>query len=205
MRDLEAAAAACFCFDCFVSTVLFRLTVKNREKPSRESLRIMAEKLAYKLGDYVVYPSHGVGKVTGIEIQEVGDIKLKVFVISFEKEKMTLRVPVNKANTAGMRKLSSPSAMQEALSTLRRPARIKRVMWSRRAQEYESKLHSGDPVSIAEVIRDLHPGKGPAEQSYSERQMYEAALERLARELAAIEKTDPDSAAQKLEKVLQAV
>lgn len=164
----------------------------------------MTQKLAFKVGDNVVYPSHGVGKVTGIEWQKVGDVELKLYVIVFEKERMTLRVPVGKVLSLGMRKLSSPAAMEAALSALRRPARVKRLMWSRRAQEYESKLHSGNPVSIAEVIRDLHPGKNHSEQSYSERQMYEAALERLAREFAAVKKIDPDVAAQRLEEVLQA-
>ena len=143
----------------------------------------MAEKLSFRVNDHVVYPSHGVGKVTGVESQTIGETKLRFFVVEFEYDKMTLRVPVGKAASAGMRKLSSPSQMKNALSTLKRRARVKRVMWSRRAQEYETKLHSGNPVSIAEVVRDLHSGRTQSEQSYSERQMYEAALERLAREL----------------------
>jgi CarD family transcriptional regulator len=164
----------------------------------------MTEKLSFRVNDHVVYPSHGVGKVTGIESQMVGDTKLRVFVVDFEYDKMTLRVPVGKVASAGMRKLSSPAQMKSALSTLKRRARVKRVMWSRRAQEYETKLHSGDPVSIAEVVRDLHSGRTQSEQSYSERQMYEAALERLAREFAAVEKIEPEAAAQRLEKVLTA-
>lgn len=164
----------------------------------------MAEKLSFRVNDHVVYPSHGVGKVTGVESQTIGETKLRFFVVDFEHDKMTLRVPVGKAESAGMRKLSSPSQMKSALSTLRRRARVKRVMWSRRAQEYETKLHSGNPVSIAEVVRDLHSGRTQSEQSYSERQMYEAALERLAREFAAVEKIEPEAAAQKLEKVLSA-
>ena len=164
----------------------------------------MAEKLSFRVNDHVVYPSHGVGKVTGVESQTIGETKLRFFVVEFEYDKMTLRVPVGKAASAGMRKLSSPSQMKNALSTLKRRARVKRVMWSRRAQEYETKLHSGNPVSIAEVVRDLHSGRTQSEQSYSERQMYEAALERLAREFAAVEKIEPEAAAQKLEKVLSA-
>ncbi len=162
----------------------------------------MAKKLSFRVNDHVVYPSHGVGKVTGVESQTIGETKLRFFVVDFEHDKMTLRVPVGKAEGAGMRKLSSPSQMKNALSTLKRRARVKRVMWSRRAQEYEAKLNSGDPISIAEVVRDLHSGRTQSEQSYSERQMYEAALERLAREFAAVEKIEPEAAAQKLEKVL---
>lgn len=164
----------------------------------------IVEKLAFKVGDHVVYPCHGVGRVTGVEEQAVGEIRLRCFVIAFEKDKMTLRVPVMKVETAGMRRLSSPKAMERALSTLKRPARTRRVMWSRRAQEYETKLHSGDPVSIAEVVRDLRPARGQSEQSYSERQMYEMALDRLAREFAAIEKIDPGVAAERLEQAMRA-
>lgn len=161
-------------------------------------------KLPFRVGDYVVYPCHGVGKVTTIEWQEVQDTRLRLYVVNFEKERMTLRVPINKAASSGMRQLSTPSEMTAALRALKRPPRVKRVMWSRRAQEYEGKLHSGNPVSIAEVVRDLHPGKSQSEQSYSERQMYEVALERLAREFAAIEKIEPDAAAERLEEVLRA-
>lgn len=164
----------------------------------------IVEKLLFKVGDHVVYPCHGVGRVTGVEEQAVGELKLKCFVIAFEKDKMTLRVPVTKTESAGMRKLSSPKAMEQAISTLKRPARSRRVMWSRRAQEYETKLHSGNPISIAEVVRDLRPAKGQSEQSYSERQMYEIALDRLAREFAAIEKIAPDVAAQRLEQAMRA-
>lgn len=158
----------------------------------------------FQVGDHVVYPSHGVGKITGIESHTIGEQKLQMFVISFEKERMTLRVPVAKISTAGMRRLSSPAKMDAAVTALKGRARARRVMWSRRAQEYEAKLNSGDPVSIAEVVRDLHRNVGQPDQSYSERQMYEAALERLAREFAAVEKIDTDQAAERLEKVLRA-
>jgi CarD family transcriptional regulator len=154
--------------------------------------------------DYVVYPTHGVGRITAIEEQEVAGLKLQLFVIDFEKEKMTLRVPVAKAATSGMRRLSSPDKMRSALATLKGRARVKRTMWSRRAQEYEAKINSGDPVSIAEVVRDLHRAAGQPEQSYSERQIYEAALDRLARELAAVEGLDEDQATERLEKMLRA-
>jgi CarD family transcriptional regulator len=127
-----------------------------------------------------------------------------LFVITFEKDKMTLRVPVSKAKSVGMRKLSTPKIMDSALNTLKGRARVKRTMWSRRAQEYEAKINSGNPVSIAEVIRDLHRSANQPDQSYSERQIYEAALERLARELAAVEKIDEQAATKRLEKVLRA-
>jgi CarD family transcriptional regulator len=162
----------------------------------------MASKLPFSKGDYVVYPTHGVGKVMGVEKQEIAGFKLQLFVISFDSEKMTLRVPVEKVKDSGLRKISSRDKMATAMTTLRGRARAKRTMWSRRAQEYEAKINSGDPVSIAEVVRDLHRVTGQPDQSYSERQMYEAALERLAREFAAVEKIEPEAAAQKLEKVL---
>ncbi len=164
----------------------------------------MAKKLEFGTSDYVVYPTHGVGKIVGIEDEEIAGMALKLFVIEFDKDKMTLRVPVTKASTVGMRKLSSPQKMQNALKTLKGRARVKRTMWSRRAQEYEAKINSGDPVSIAEVVRDLHRNAGQPDQSYSERQIYEAALDRLARELAAVEKIDEEAATERLEKVLQA-
>ena len=163
-------------------------------------------KVKFEFGpnDYVVYPTHGVGRIVKVEQQEFSGMRLDLFVIEFEKDKMTLRVPVAKVSTVGMRKLSSPQKMKSALDTLKGRARVKRAMWSRRAQEYEAKINSGDPVSIAEVVRDLHRNAGQPDQSYSERQIYEAALDRLARELAAVEKIDEESAAKRLEKVLRA-
>ncbi len=171
---------------------------KTAAKPNAEDLQ------GFSVKDHVVYPSHGVGQITGVEAHEIGDISLRVFVVVFDKEKMTLRVPIGKASTSGMRRLSSQQKMEQAISTLRGRARTRRVMWSRRAQEYDAKLNSGDPVSIAEVVRDLHRDEGQPDQSYSERQMYEAALERLAREFAAVENTDTEQAAEKLENVLRA-
>lgn len=161
-------------------------------------------KSEYGEGDYVVYPTHGVGRVLGIETQEMGDVTLDLIVIKFEKDRMTLRVPVEKAANSGLRKLSSRKMMDTALTTLKGRSRAKRTMWSRRAQEYEAKINSGDPVSIAEVVRDLHRSADQPDQSYSERQMYQAALDRLARELAAVEKIDETAAAMKLEKLLAA-
>ena len=164
----------------------------------------MSERLEFAPKDYVVYPTHGVGKVTGIEREEISGVKLKLLVVYFEHEKMTLRVPVQKTATVGMRKLSTPKKMASAIATLRGRSRVKRTMWSRRAQEYEAKLNSGDPISVAEVVRDLHRKADQPDQSYSERQIYEAALDRLAREFAAIEKIDAAAATRRLEEVLRA-
>ena len=160
--------------------------------------------LEFKVGDSVVYPAHGVGAVVGVETQEVAGLSLEVYVITFDHEKMTLRVPTKKAKTAGLRSLAANNVVTQALTTLKGRARIKRTMWSRRAQEYEAKINSGDPVSIAEVVRDLHRGASQPEQSYSERQIYEQALERLAHEVAAVEKIKPEAATAKLEKLLNA-
>ncbi|MBI3676103.1 MAG: CarD family transcriptional regulator, partial [Proteobacteria bacterium] len=152
------------------------------------------KKLDFKANDHVVYPTHGVGRITRVEEQEVAGIRMELFVITFEKDKMTLRVPTAKAKAVGMRKLSSPDIVATALNTLKGRARIKRTMWSRRAQEYEAKINSGDLVAIAEVVRDLYRASGQPEQSYSERQLYEAALARMAREVAAVERTDEPTA-----------
>jgi CarD family transcriptional regulator, regulator of rRNA transcription len=156
----------------------------------------------FKTNDHVVYPTHGVGRVAGIEEQEVAGLRLELFIIEFEKDKMTLRVPTTKAKAVGMRKLSSPEVVGNALNTLKGRARIKRTMWSRRAQEYEAKIDSGDLVSIAEVVRDLHRAGGQPEQSYSERQLYEKALARMAREVAAVERTDEQTAVKRVEGML---
>jgi len=162
----------------------------------------VVRKFDFRTNEFVVYPAHGVGKIERIEEREVAGSKLELFVVSFEKDKMTLRVPIGKAKSVGLRRLSSPEVVKDALKTLRGRARIKRTMWSRRAQEYEAKINSGDLVSIAEVIRDLHRATGQPEQSYSERQLYEAALDRLAREVAAVEKIDEQSALKQVETAL---
>ena len=155
-------------------------------------------------GEFVVYPSHGVGKITSLEMQQIAGYDLKVFVISFEKDRMTLRLPIGKARSAGLRKLSSPTEMKAALAKLRGKTRAKRTMWSRRAQEYEAKINSGDPASIAEVVRDLYRNAGQPDQSYSERQIYQAALDRLVREFAAVEAIDEQTATQRLEQMMNA-
>ena len=158
----------------------------------------------FRTNEYIVYPAHGVGRIVSIEEQEIAGAKLELFVINFEKDKMTLRVPTSKLASVGMRKLSEEKTVKKALGTLKGKARIKRTMWSRRAQEYEAKINSGDPVSIAEVVRDLHRNADQPDQSYSERQIYQAALDRLVRELAAVEEIDEQAATQRLEQLLKA-
>ena len=158
--------------------------------------------LDFVVGDYVVYPKHGVGRVIELQNSEIAGMSLELYVLRFEKEKMTLRVPTNKAESVGMRKLSSDKQMQEALQTLKGKPRVKRTMWSRRAQEYEAKINSGDLVSIAEVTRDLFRADDQPEQSYSERQIFEAASSRLARELGAMEESDEKTAQAKILQIL---
>ena len=153
-------------------------------------------------GDFVVYPSHGVGKIIGTETREIENVGLDLLVIRFEQDRMTLRVPLDKAKVSGLRTLSSRAQMDEAISTLQSKAKVKKLMWSRRAQEYETKINSGSLVSLAEVVRDLYKKDDQGEQSYSERQMYQAALERLASEFAAVENVNKSDAVTKLEKII---
>ncbi len=161
-----------------------------------------AKKYEFRPDEYVVYPAHGVGQIVSIEEQEIAGIKLELFVISFEKDKMTLRVPTHKATEIGMRGLSSPDIVSKAMTTLKGKAKVKRAMWSRRAQEYEQKINSGDLIAIAEVVRDLHRTDDQREQSYSERQLYEAALERLTREVAAASGGDEVQATKQVDEML---
>ena len=156
----------------------------------------------FSVGDHVVYPAHGVGQVQGIETQEVAGLKLEVYVITFDHEKMTLRVPTKKAKTAGLRPLAEGNVVSQALTTLKGRARVKRTMWSRRAQEYEAKINSGDIVAIAEVVRDLYRSESQPEQSYSERQLYEAALDRLSREIAVVQHSTETEAVKEIESQL---
>nr|WP_256476385.1 CarD family transcriptional regulator [Siccirubricoccus soli] len=170
----------------------------RREGLPTPPARQPAKPVEFKAGDHVVYPTHGVGTVQGIETMSAAGHSLQVIVVTFEENRMTLRVPVNKAASSGLRKLTAPDAIKEALDTLKGKARIKRTMWSRRAQEYEAKINSGDPVAIAEVVRDLHRNAGQPDQSFSERQIYEQAMDRLAAEIAAIDRTDKVQATEKL-------
>ncbi len=156
----------------------------------------------YCSGEYVVYPAHGVGRVADVTKQTVAGSELELIVVNFDKDKMTLRIPVAKAETSGLRKISEAGTMADALNTLKGKAKTKKVMWSRRAQEYENKINSGSPVAIAEVIRDLYRSENLAEQSYSERQIYEQALDRLANEYAVCENITSDAATKKLLDVL---
>jgi CarD family transcriptional regulator len=178
-----------------------RRPASGRVAKGNETLN-MAYQLEYSVGDYVVYPAHGVGRIEGLETHSIAGRDVELYAISFEKERMILKVPISKAKRSGLRKLSSKERIKSAMETLRGRSRVRRTMWSRRAQEYEAKINSGDPVSIAEVVRDLYRPSDQPEQSYSERQIYQAALERLARELAAVEKIDEQRATERLEEVL---
>ena len=160
------------------------------------------QRQGFKTNEFIVYPAHGVGQIMAIEEQEVAGAKLELFVISFIKDKMTLRVPTAKIVSVGMRKLAEPPLVKRALETLKGRARIKRTMWSRRAQEYEAKINSGDIVAIAEVVRDLFRSDTQPEQSYSERQLYEAALDRLSREISAVQKITETEAIKEIEAAL---
>jgi len=167
--------------------------------------RAPAAKETFAEGDYVVYPTHGVGKVERIAMEEIAGHRLELIHITFEENRMTLRVPVAKARTAGLRKLATRKLFDEALAVLKGRARIKRTMWSRRAQEYEAKINSGDPLAVAEVVRDLHRNAGQPDQSFSERQIYEAAMDRLAAEMAALDKIDKAAAVTKLGDYLKSI
>ena len=164
----------------------------------------MAKKSEFRPNEFVVYPAHGVGQIVAVEKQEVAGYELEVFVVQFAKDKMKLSVPTNKAKDVGMRALSSPDVVSKAMTTLKGKARVKRAMWSRRAQEYEAKINSGDLIAIAEVVRDLHRNDEQREQSYSERQLYEAALDRLTRELAAVNDMDEAGALKAVDEILSA-
>jgi CarD family transcriptional regulator len=178
------------------------IAAKAQQKMGSANKKPVNQRHGFKTNEWIVYPSHGVGRIVGIEEQEIAGISLELFVITFEKDKMTLRVPTGKSQSVGMRKLSDESVVKRAMDTLKGKARIKRTMWSRRAQEYEAKINSGDLVSIAEVVRDLFRSESQPEQSYSERQLFEAALDRMAREIAAVEKLDERGAIQRITEVL---
>ena len=155
-----------------------------------------------KIGEIVVYPKHGVGEIAKIETLEISNIKTSFYVVKMEQSKLTIRVPLDKKNEVGLRKISSKKIIEEVYSTLKLKPKIRRIMWSRRAQEYEAKIFSGDPIKISEVVRDLFRKSSQAEQSYSERQMFQVAIERLAREVAAVEKTDYFQSTEKIEQIL---
>ena len=160
------------------------------------------QRQGFKTGEFIVYPAHGVGQIIAIEEQEVAGCKLELFVITFVKDKMTLRVPTAKITAVGMRKLAEAPIVKRSLDTLKGRARVKRTMWSRRAQEYEAKINSGNIVAIAEVVRDLFRSDTQPEQSYSERQLYEAALDRLSREISAVQRCTETEAVKEIEGAL---
>jgi CarD family transcriptional regulator len=166
------------------------------------TIKKTTQRQGFKTNEFIVYPAHGVGQIISIEEQEVAGAKLELFVISFIKDKMTLRVPTAKVVSVGMRKLAEGPLVKRALETLKGRARVKRTMWSRRAQEYEAKINSGDIVAIAEVVRDLYRSETQPEQSYSERQLYEAALDRLSREIAAVQRVTETEAVKEIEGAL---
>ncbi len=162
---------------------------------------MVAKKLptvTFNSGEYVVYPTHGVGKISDISKQTIAGTELELLVVNFEKDKMTLRIPMTNLKNVGLRKISEPETINQALETLKGKAKVRKIMWSRRAQEYENKINSGNPVSVAEVVRDLHRRENIAEQSYSERQIYEQAFDRLASEVAVCENISVDEAGKKL-------
>ena len=159
-------------------------------------------KIAFNSGEFVVYPAHGVGKVADISTQKIGGAELELIVVNFDKDKMTLRVPLSKAESVGLRKISETPVMDEALGVLKGKAKVRKIMWSRRAQEYENKINSGSPVAIAEVVRDLYRRENLPEQSYSERQIYEQALDRLANEYAICNNISAGDATKKLLDIL---
>ena len=175
----------------------------SEEAAVAKSIRPAGQRQGFKLNEFVVYPAHGVGQIVAIEEQEVAGFKLELFVISFSKDKLTLRVPTSKVSGVGMRKISDPDTARRSLEVLTGRARVKRTMWSRRAQEYETKINSGDINAIAEVVRDLYRSEAQPEQSYSERQLYEAALDRMVREIAAVQKSNEIDALKAVEAQLQ--
>ena len=177
--------------------------VVAEEAPAAKALKSASQRQGFKLNEFVVDPAHGVGQIVSIEEQEVAGFKLELFVISFSKDKLTLRVPTSKVTGVGMRKISDPDAARRSLDILTGRARVKRTMWSRRAQEYETKINSGDINAIAEVVRDLYRSEAQPEQSYSERQLYEAALDRMVREIAAVQKSNEIDALKAVEAQLQ--
>lgn len=179
--------------------VAAKSAAKPAAAPKVEEKKVVTQRQGFKANEFVVYPAHGVGQILAIEEQEIAGAKLELFVINFIKDKMTLRVPTAKVANVGMRKLSDPTLVKKALETLKGRARVKRTMWSRRAQEYEAKINSGDIVAIAEVVRDLYRSESQPEQSYSERQLYEAALDRLSREIAVVQHSTETEAVKEIE------
>ncbi|MBI5320009.1 CarD family transcriptional regulator [Bradyrhizobium sp.] len=199
---VKPAAAAAKPVAAAPKAVLPKAAAKPAVPPRVEEKKPLTQRQGFKTNEFVVYPAHGVGQILAIEEQEIAGARLELFVINFIKDKMTLRVPTAKVANVGMRKLSDPALVKKALETLKGRARVKRTMWSRRAQEYEAKINSGDIVAIAEVVRDLYRSESQPEQSYSERQLYEAALDRLSREIAVVQHSTETEAVKEIESQL---
>ncbi len=187
----------------YPTTLPPKTTTRLSSSASKSSPEATAAKQNFKVNDQIVYPAHGVGKIVAVERQLIAGTAIELFVIVFEQEKMRLRVPTEKAKIVGMRALSDPKLIKDAIITLKGRARIKRTMWSRRAQEYDAKINSGDIICVAEVVRDLYRSTEQPEQSYSERQLFEAAIDRMAREVAAVKKLDLADAIAELDATLQ--
>lgn len=198
----KAAATKAAAKKAPAKTTAKKAPAKKAAPKAAEKETVRRSALGFRVNEHIVYPAHGVGQITEIATQEIAGMSLDLFVVKFDKEKMVLRVPLDKAKDIGMRKLADDKTMDGAIKTLKGRARVKRTMWSRRAQEYEAKINSGDLIAIAEVVRDLFRNENQPEQSYSERQLYEAAMERMAREVATVEKTTEDEAIVKLEAIL---
>lgn len=181
---------------------IFRGIWQAYDKKGNMMATAAAQNDNFKKGDYVVYPAHGVGQIEGLITQTIAGMEVKLYAIAFEKDRMKLKIPVAKAAASGLRKLSTANRLKDAMTTLKGRARVRRTMWSRRAQEYETKINSGDPIAIAEVLRDLKRSNDDSEQSYSERQIYQSAIERLAREVAVVEKTTEDKAIARIERAM---
>ena len=179
-----------------------KVTETKTKTARKETAKPKKIQLDYSIGDHIVYPSHGVGEVTSIQKYEIAEEKLEMYNVVFEKEKMTLKIPTEKAKEIGIRKVSSKARLKKTLEILNGKAKIRRTMWSRRAQEYESKINSGNLNELTEVVRDLFRNSSQPEQSYSERQLYESARNRLAREVAVVEQTDDEKAVEKIEAIL---
>lgn len=199
-RPLKAVAAAAPATAKRSSAPVAAAPVEASPEIAAAAKKPAGSRHGFKLHEYIVYPAHGVGQIVGIEEQEIAGMSLELFVITFDKDKMTLRVPTAKVDA--LRKLSETNVVEKAMQTLKGRARVKRTMWSRRAQEYENKINSGDLIFIAEVVRDLYRSDSQPEQSYSERQLYEAALDRMSRELAAVDNLDERGATQRITDVL---
>ena len=174
----------------------------KREWQTQRCTRMPAKKLDFKTGQYVVYPTQGVGKLLRVEEQTIGDQKIKMMVIDFERNHMTLRVPLDRAEISGLRPLTSVRKLDEAIQSAKGKAGAKRMIWARRAAQYEENINSGDPMRLAEVVRDLQRRTATDTMTFSARQLYLRALERMAQEFAILHKMDLEAASEKIEDIL---